>query len=72
MQFKKVKKKKLRKKVRVKADDLLPLGNEDDDIKNHGSRNHGSRRSGFRCHYVYNEKKSVQLRIIPLSTPSIT
>lgn len=46
VQFKKVKKK--RKKVRVKAADILPLGTEDDDTKDHGSRNHGSRRSGFR------------------------
>jgi hypothetical protein len=38
VQFKKVKKKKLRKKVRVKADDILPLGNEDDVAKDHGSR----------------------------------
>ena len=51
VQFKKVKKRKLRKKGRVKADDLVPLGNEDTS-KDHGSRGQGSKRSEFRVRWV--------------------
>ena len=38
VQFKKPKKRKLRKKEKFKVDDLLPLSNDRKDSKDHGSR----------------------------------